>query len=410
MAGLRTAEQLRSAGWEGEILLIGEEEHAPYNRPPLSKEVLSLAEVPEDVLEPVRLRQRSSASTFEFRLGEPVVASDLVSRTITLATGEVIPYTGLVIATGLRPRRLSAPGPTSGRYVVRTIDDALRLRERLTPGTKVAVIGCGFVGCEVAATAFGRGCEVELVEGSNGPMHHALGSTVSAAMREWLISRGVRIHTGRVVEEILTERAPGSHPQLGREAGNEPGNDDGEVTAGVRLNDGVEIGAEVVVEAIGSHPNTEWLQGNGLDLADGVLVDDRLRVTGAEAAVAVGDVARFADPWTRGGLQRVEHWQSAVDTAKTAARALTAELNGTEQPRPYSALPSFWSDVFGLRVQGLGAPHYGTQSTVLEGSLDAVEDGVCVGYQRDGNLVGVVTLGLPPARMLQFRDQLAATL
>lgn len=111
MAGLRTAEQLRSAGWEGEILLIGEEEHAPYNRPPLSKEVLSLAEVPEDVLEPVRLRQRSSASTFEFRLGEPVVASDLVSRTITLATGEVIPYSGLVIATGLRPRRLSAPGP-----------------------------------------------------------------------------------------------------------------------------------------------------------------------------------------------------------------------------------------------------------------------------------------------------------
>lgn len=404
MAGLRTAEQLRSAGWEGEILLIGEEEHAPYNRPPLSKEVLSLADVPKDVLEPVRLRQRSSASTFEFRLGEPVVASDLVSRTITLASEELIPYTGLVIATGLRPRRLRAPGPTSGRYVVRTIDDALRLRERLTPGTKVAVIGCGFVGCEVAATAFGLGCEVELVEGSNGPMHHALGSTVSAAMREWLISGGVRIHTGRIVEEFLAERQPG------REAGNKPGNDDGEVTAGVRLDDGVEIAAEVVVEAIGSHPNTEWLQGNGLDLADGVLVDDRLRVTGAEAAVAAGDVARFADRWTGGGLQRVEHWQSAVDTAKTAARALTAELNGTEQPRPYSALPSFWSDVFGLRVQGLGAPHYGTQVRVLEGSLDAVEDGACVGYQRDGNLVGVVTLGLPPARMLQFRDQLAATL
>lgn len=402
MAGLRTAEQLRSAGWEGEVLLIGAEDHAPYNRPPLSKEVLSLAEVPTDVLESVRLRQRSSASTFEFRLGEPAVASDLAGRTITLASGELVSYTGLVIATGLRPRRLSAPGPDSGRYVVRTIDDALRLRERLTPGTKVAVIGCGFVGCEVAATAFGLGCEVELVEGSNGPMHHALGSTVSAAMREWLNSRGVRMHTGRVVEEFLAS-GPEPKPQPEHRS-----DDDGERIAGVRLNDGVEIEAEVVVEAIGSHPNTEWLQGNGLDLADGVLVDDRLRVIGAEAAVAAGDIARFADPWTGGALQRVEHWQSAVDTAKTAARALTAELSGTEQPRPYSAVPSFWSDVFGLRVQGLGAPHHGTRTTVLEGSLDALEDGVCVGYQRDGALVGVVTLGLPPARILQFRDQLAA--
>ena len=327
-----------------------------------------------------------------------MISSDLLSRTITLASGELIPYTGLVIATGLRPRRLSAPGPTSGRYVVRTIDDAMRLRERLTAGTKVAVIGCGFIGWEVAATALALGCEVELVEGSNGPMHHALGSTVSAAMREWLVSRGVRMHTGRVVDEFLS--------QHGNDDGDE--NDGVERIAGVRLNDGVEIEAEVVIEAIGSHPNTEWLQGNGLDIADGVLVDDRLRVIGAEAAVAAGDIARFANPWTGGELQRVEHWQSAVDTAKTAAHALTAELAGAEPPQPYAAIPSFWSDVFGVRVQGLGAPHYGTQSTVLEGSLDAVEDGVCVTYDRDGVLVGVVTVGLPPARMLPFREQLSS--
>ena len=409
MAGLRTAEQLRSAGWKGSVLLLGEEQHAPYNRPPLSKEVLALPEVSDDVLEPVRLRQRSSAAGVEFRLGERAVASDLIGRTVTLASGESIPYDGLVIATGLRPRRLSVPGPSSGRYVVRTIDDALRLRERLSSGTKVAVIGCGFIGCEVAATAFDLGCEVELVEGGNGPMHHALGSTVSAAMRDWLLRRGVRIHTGQVVEELLAEAESAS------ELGSEPeppesGRDDGGAVAGVRLGSGVEIDAEVVVEAIGSHPNIEWLQGNGLDLTDGVLTDERLRVVGAEAVVAAGDIARFAGPWTAGVPLRVEHWQNAVDTAKTAARALTAQLTGAEQPQPHAAVPSFWSEIFGVRIQGLGAPHFGTRSVVLEGSLEAVEDGVCVAYDRDGILIGVVTVGLPPAHILRFREHLGRLL
>lgn len=390
MAGLRTAEQLRAAGWDGDVLVIGDETHPPYNRPPLSKEVLSLSGTLDEALESVRLRQRSSASTVEFRFGEQVVASDLSRKSLTCASGESVSYDGLVIATGLRARRLKAPGPTANRYVVRSLNDALTLRPRLSPEARVLVIGCGFIGCEVAATASSLGCQVQLVEGSKGPMHRSVGGAVSTAMRDWLVARGVKMRTDSVIEQFLAKE---DHDGQDR-------------AAGVRLHDGTQIEADVIVEAIGSTPNTEWLEGNGLDLEDGVLVDDRLRVLGAEAAVAAGDVARYPDPWAGDELRRVEHWQGALDTAKTAARALVAELTGDEQPNPYQGVPSFWSDLFGTRIQGLGAPHYGTGSTVLEGRLEAVGEGLAVAYERDDKLVGVVTVGLPPARMLQFRDQL----
>lgn len=390
MGGLRAAEQLRGAGWQGDILLIGDELHPPYNRPPLSKEVLASKHQPEEALSSVLLRQRASAASLTFRLGEAVVASNLIDKTITLASGETLTYAGLVIATGIRPRRLHLPGPASGRYAVRTLDDALTLRKQLTPGTKVLVVGCGFVGCEVAATALSLGCDVHLVEGSSGPMHRALGPTVSAAVRDWLLLRGVQMHTGSVIQEFRSA----------------PDDDGGLRAAGVRLTDGTEMNADVIVEAVGSIPNTEWLQGNDLDLTDGVNVDNHLRVRGAHAAVAVGDVARYPDPWTGGLPRRVEHWQGAIDTAKTAAKSLVAELTEAELPAPYSAIPSFWSDVFGVRVQGVGAPHYGTECRVIEGSLAAIEDGVAVAYVREETVVGLVTLGLPPGRIIQLRKHL----
>ncbi|TLP79042.1 oxidoreductase [Nesterenkonia sphaerica] len=389
MAGLRTAEQIRSAGWHDEVVLIGDEAHPPYNRPPLSKEVLSSQQHPEEALSAVLLRQRASAASFTFRLGQSVAACNLAGQRVTLSTGERLSYDGLVVATGIRPRRLAVPGPTSGRYVVRTLEDALALRQQLRPGTKVLVIGCGFIGCEVAASALSLGCDVQLVEGSHGPMHRALGATVATAMRHWLTRRGLQIHAGRGVVEFLAH-FPDRLNQV----------------SGARLDDGTKLEAEIVVEAVGSLPNAEWLYGNSLDLSDGVLVDEHLRVRGAQHAVAVGDIARYPDPWTGGVPRRVEHWQGAIDTAKTAARSLVAGLTGGQVPPPYASIPSFWSDVFGTRVQGLGVPHFGTATEVLEGSLETPEAGVAIAYTREGYVVGLVTIALPPARLMELRPHL----
>lgn len=393
MGGLRAAEQLRAAGWDGGITVVGEEDHRPYNRPPLSKELLAQPGSLEDALASAGLRQRSSMDTVDWRLGTRVVASDLPAQTVTLASGERLAYDGLVVASGIRPRRLHVPGPTLGRHVVRTVEDALGLHAQLRTGARLVVVGCGFIGCEVAATARGLGCEVRLVEGTRGPMHRVLGDTVSLVMRDWLIARGIDIHTGHSVEEYLT-------------AGGTEGDGGPALAAGVRLADGTEIPADVVVEAVGSVPNTEWLEGNGLDLADGVVVDEHLRVAGASHAVAVGDIARYPDPWADGEMRRVEHWQGAIDMAKTAARSLVADLAGSEPPAAYAAVPSFWSDQFGIRIQGIGAPHRATSVNVLEGSLDAIEDGVVIRYDRHGSTVGVVTIGLPAGRLVHFRSLL----
>lgn len=397
MGGLRAAEQLRAAGWAGAITVIGEEVHPPYNRPPLSKELLAAPGSAQDALASARLRQRSTMETVDWRLGVRAVASDLQRQTVTLASGELLAYDGLVIATGIRPRRVNVPGPTAGRHVVRTLEDTLELHPRLRPGTSVVVVGCGFIGCEVAATARDLGCRVQLVEGSRGPMHRVLGDEVSAVMRDWLIGRGIEIVTGSAVEEYLTAASARSA-------------DDQALAGGVRLGDGTQIPADVVVEAVGSVPNTEWLEGNGLDLADGVVVDDRMRVLHAPNAVAVGDIARYPDPWAEGEMRRVEHWQGAIDMAKTAARSLVALLAGTEEPAAYTAVPSFWSDQFGIRLQGIGAPHRGTTVTAIEGSLDALEDGVVIRYDHDGHTVGVVTIGLPAGRLVHFRALLGQSI
>lgn len=393
MGGLRAAEQLRSAGWKGELVVIGEEPHKPYNRPPLTKEILARPGTPEESLESTALRQRASVSDAQWRLGERVIASDLHARTVTVDTGEHLEYDGLVIATGIRPRHLQAPGPTKGRYIVRTLEESRALHEELSSGKRVLVVGAGFIGCEVASTARQLGCAVQLVEGSRGPMHRVLGQEVSEAMRNWLTGQGIEMVSGSYVEEFLTGSSPDDHASHAR-------------AAGVRLADGQELAVDVVVEAVGSVPNTEWLEGNGLDLTDGVVVDSRMRVEGAPRTVAVGDVARFPDPWSGGELRRIEHWQTAIDTAKTAAKSLVASLGGTEEPAPFSAMPSFWSDQFGVRIQGVGAPHRATSIEVLEGSLGDPASGVAISYQREGETIAVVNVGLPAGRLVQYRAML----
>lgn len=368
MAGLRAAEQLRAAGWEGPITLVGDEPHMPYNRPPLSKEVLA-GKAP---FESLAFRPRASVADVRWRLGTRVTAADLDRRVVVLDDGEVLPYRGLVVATGMRPRRLRCPGPAAGRHTVRTLADAQGLREALTrPGARVVVVGAGFIGCEVAATAVALGAaEVTVVDPLPLPMVGPLGELLAEALLARHERRGVRFALGTGVTGF-----EGS----------------GRVT-GVVLSDGTVLPADVVVESVGSVANTEWLDGNGLDLGDGVLTDEHLRAGGRPDVVAVGDVARFPNARYDGVPRRVEHWCIPTDTAKHAARVLTAHLNGTDAGlAPFAPLPTFWSDQHDFRLQSFGAPALGKEDVrVLDGDPDG---DVLAGYHTGGRLVGVVALG-----------------
>ncbi|MFF0589236.1 NAD(P)/FAD-dependent oxidoreductase [Streptomyces sp. NPDC003781] len=364
MAGLRAAEQLRAAGWTGGITLVGDEPHMPYNRPPLSKEVLA-GKAP---FESLAFRPRASVADVTWRLGTRVATADLDQRTVGLDDGETLTYAGLVVATGMRPRRLNCPGPRAGRHTVRTLADAQGLREALTrPGARVVVVGAGFIGCEVAATAVALGAaEVTVVDPLPLPMIGPLGELLAGALLKRHEERGVRFALGAGVAGFEGQ----------------------DRVSGVVLADGTVLAADVVVESVGSLANTEWLDGNGLDLTDGVLTDQHLRVGGRPDVVAVGDVARFPNARYDGVPRRVEHWSIPTDTARHAARVLTGQDTGLA---PFAPLPTFWSDQHDFRLQSFGAPALGRDDVrVLDGDLDG---DVLAGYHTGGRLVGVVALG-----------------
>ncbi|WP_406101426.1 FAD-dependent oxidoreductase [Streptomyces sp. NBC_01003] len=388
MGGLRAAEQLRAAGWTGAITVIGDEPHMPYNRPPLSKDVLA-GKVP---FESLAFTPRASAADVEWRLGATVTSARLDERVVGLDDGTELAFDGLVGATGMRPRRLRCDGPSgpgSGRHTVRTLADARGLRDELNrPGVRVVVIGAGFIGCEVAATAKGLGVgDVTVVDPETLPMLRPLGALLARSLRRRHEERGVRFALGAGVAGFEGE---------------------GRVT-GVVLTDGTVLPADVVVESVGSVANTEWLDGNGLDLSDGVLTDDQLRVGGHPNVVAVGDVARFPNARYDGVPRRVEHWSIPTDTAKHAAKSLVAHLVGSvAQPAPFAPLPTFWSDQHEFRLQSFGAPALGIADVrVLDGDP---EGDVLVGYHADDRLVGVVALGGPAATTgaARYRAQLLA--
>lgn len=366
LGGLRAAEALRAGGWRDEIVVLGEEPHMPYTRPPLSKAALRTA----PALSSVALRLRPEVLGVRWRLGSQVTAADLGAREVFLADGSALRYDGLVAATGVRARRLPLDLPPAFRHVVRTFDDCARLQAELRPGRRVLIAGAGFIGCEVAATARQLGCSVDVVAQDRVPMALPLGDMAGRAVRQRHEAHGVTFHLGRTV------------------TGADPG--DGAPVA--RLDDGTVLGFDVLVEAVGSRPATQWLEGNGLDLTDGIRTDNELRIGALPGAVAVGDVARFPNPLFDAVPRRVEHWQMPGETARQAASTLLAQLAGrppgTDVFRP---LPSFWSDQFDLRLQSFGAPALADEISVLEGDL--AEQAV-IGYRRAGTLVGAVLLGL----------------
>lgn len=395
LAGLRTAEALRAAGYAGELLVVGDEPWAPYNRPPLSKQSL------RDGVEHAGLafRPRSATADVSWRLGAPVTGVDLAGRVATLADGTDLGFDALVAATGVSPRRLQVPGPApaaaAGRHVVRTLDDAAALRRRLTPDARVVVVGAGFIGCEVAVTARALGCAVSCVAVDAHPMLRPLGVELAAELQRRHTALGIDFHLGTGVERLTG----------------------GSVVTGVELSDGTELPADLVVEAVGSRPNTDWLDGHGLDLADGVLTDVGLRPLVVDAAfgepgplrgvTVVGDLARFPNRRFSDAAYRVEHWSTPTDTARRAAAVLVAELRDPDDTAVVDAswetVPSFWSDQGAIRLQSYGMPGLAPPDGIrlLQGRLD---DECVVGYFCDDDLVGVVGLGLAGA-LAGFRTQ-----
>jgi 3-phenylpropionate/trans-cinnamate dioxygenase ferredoxin reductase subunit len=381
LAGLRAAEQLRAAGWAGPLTVIGEETHPPYNRPPLSKEALVAHR--DGALgawhAAVAFRQKPSVADVEWRLGVCATGVDLAGQTLTLADGDRLDWCGLVVATGLRPRRLPLPGPRRGRAVLRSLDDARSLGRELRPGSRVVVVGAGFIGCELAATAVALGCSVTVVEPLPAPLVRAVGEAVGRAVGRYHESKGVRIRCGRSVTRVLASAA------------------DPDRVGAVELDDGSRLPADVLIEAVGSRPNTEWLAGNGLDLADGVRCDRFLRVEGRPHVVAAGDVARVPNPRFDEVPRRVEHWCTPADTARQAAATLARTLiDGAPEPAAFAPLPSFWSDQHDLRLQSFGMPAIADASEIVSGGLDRLDEGVVVHYRAEDRLVGVLLINVPP--------------
>ena len=446
LGGLRAAEQLRAAGHAGPITVVGAEPHMPYNRPPLSKELLAhdLADAeatPETnaddltaLHERVAFRRRASVADVNFRLGVPVTRADLGAGELALADGDAVRFDGLVVATGLRPRQLNVPGPAgpgSGRHVLRTLDDCASLRAGLraalagpdpaAPGgfrrPHVQVIGAGFVGCEVACTALSLGCDVTVVEPAGPPMFRVLGERLARAVQRAHERAGITFVLGQaVIAYAGHDRVTGVVLADGTDAGSARVSG-GPASGGPALA-GAVLPADLVVEAIGSLPNTEWLAGSGLDLTDGVLCDNtlsavtgsgpRASVTGAPVT-AVGDVARFPNPLFDDVPRRVEHWSMPTDTARRAAATLHAKLEGDPiEPNSFRPLPYFWSDQGDLRLQSFGSPGLADDVVIAEGDLGELDKGLLATYHRSGRLVGSVALNLPPTRYRALREALLA--
>ncbi|ANY07896.1 NAD(P)/FAD-dependent oxidoreductase [Pseudonocardia sp. HH130630-07] len=377
LAGLATVRALRDQGFEGRIVVVGEEKHAPYDRPPLSKEYLGGTASEDEI----GLTGPDDAGLdVEWRLGRTATALDGPGRVVTLDDGERLTADAVVLATGARARTLPGGNP-QGVHTLRTLDDARALRADLLPGRRLVVVGAGFIGAEVASTAAGLGLAVDIVEAAAVPLGRALGPEMGTACGSLHEANGVRLH-----------RAVGVAGLSG----------DPRVT-GVRLDDGRELPADVVVVGIGAAPNVEWLDGSGLDLDDGVVTDAR-GCTNLPGVVAVGDCANSHRDYT-GDRLRLEHWTNALQQPAVAAAALL----GAEHALPsHHAVPYFWSDQYGHRIQFAGHRAAGGSVRVEEGDPAASAGAGFLALFLDSSGAPVGVLGVDRPRPFgRWRRELA---
>ncbi len=363
LAGLRTIEALRDAGHQGEIVALSAEAEMPYDRPPLSKKFLK-GEWDED-----RLSLRRSGFEdldVDWRLGCTALALDPAAREVQLESGDRLAYGGLVLATGSRPRALPGVPSLDGVHMLRTLADARALRAQFLPGSRLVVIGAGFIGMEVAASAREAGLEVTVLEALPSALLRGLGAELGSWVSEHFVSRGVDVRCGVGVKSLLGDSR----------------------IRGVELADGSQLDADVVVVGIGVAPVCDWLEGSGVELRDGV-VCDASGGTSLPDVVAVGDVARWYNP-AYGKALRYEHWTSAVEQSAPAAKRL---LHGEAGASPLSQVPYVWTDLFDLRLAMVGELRESDQMCVGQGSLD--EGRFLAVFGREGRLCGAVASRRP---------------
>ena len=379
LAGLRAAETLRLEKYEGRIIIVGAEDRQPYDRPPLSKKVLA----GEWEAERISLRKPEDLDKLnvDWRLGSAATALDAKNRIITLASGETISFDGLIIATGSGVRKLPNQPDWKGVHVVRTLDDSLNLRADLNPGARLVVIGAGFIGLEVAATAKARGCEVTVLEGAPAPMMRGLGAEMGQAAALVHADNGVQLRCDVKVAGLV-EGSPGA-------------------VGGVALAGGEIVPADVVVVGIGVVPATQWLENTELELRDGVVCDATLNA-GVPGIYAAGDICRWFNNLYDQEM-RVEHWTTASEQGAAAASNLLAVSRG-EQPKPYAAVPFFWSDQFTARIQFLGRANGDEIAHVVVGSPE--ERSFVALYEKDGYLKAALGVSRPK-QLMPFRKLLA---
>ncbi len=374
LAGLSAARALRDQSYDGRVVVIGDEVHAPYDRPPLSKEFLAGTASLDDI---ALGAPDDEDLGLEWRLSTTAVGLERLTRTVRLGNGDEVRADGVVLATGARARRLPGSDGLAGVHVLRSLDDAISLREDLAAAERLVVIGAGFIGAEVASTARKLGLEVTVVETQPVPLAGPLGAEMGAVCAELHADHGARLLTGTGVAGLVgTDRVEA-----------------------VQLADGTRLSADVVVVGIGAAPNVEWLADSGVALGNGVLTDAR-GATNLPGVVAVGDcAATWSDTAER--HVRIEHWTNALEQPATAV----ATLLGTGQPAP-TPVPYFWSDQYGARIQFAGSRREGDVPRVVEGSC--ADRSFLAVYERDSEPVAV--LGMNQPRLFKrWRRQLRST-
>lgn len=370
LAGLRGAEALRDNGFTGPLTIIGDEPNEPYDRPPLSKQVLK-GWVPADHTKLPRLRRVDA----EWRLGVAAIRLDRTAKQVSLADGTTVPYDRLLIATGVRARPWFNPAEAAleGVFTIRTSDDAARLQAALArKPRRVLIIGAGFIGSEIASVCRELGLAVTVAERAAAPLIGALGGVIGKIAAEMQRDHGVDLRTGVSVQALLGDA--GGHVR------------------GARLSDGTKLEVDVVLASLGSLRNVEWLEGAGLASGFwGVACDAGCRAFDINGVVTdsifvAGDIARA--PHVLYGYQflTLEHWDNAVLGAEIAAHNM---VSLEPDRRPHLPLPAFWSGQFGVNIKGVGVAPFGDEIVITQGSVK--ERRFAAAYGRRGRIVAAVT-------------------
>lgn len=376
-AGLTTAETLRRLGFGGTIMLVNAEHMLPYDRPPLSKQVLAGTWSPEKVL--LRSPAALEKLALDWHAGVQAIHLDSDAHAVELSNGKLLDFDVAVIATGLTPRFLSSGHHLQGVFVLRTLEQTLELQRALAAGKHLVVVGGGFLGLEAAATARQLGMQVEVIEPLPVCLQGPLGRTIGERVMHLQTAHGVRLRNGIGVRRLIGDQEQGN----------------GGAVAAVELEDDSRLSADVVLVAIGAHPTVGWLEGSGLTLQNGIVCNAFCEA--ASDIYAAGDVANWYHPHLQRHV-RLEHRMNATEQGQAVARNILGER------LPFAPTPFFWSDQFDVKIQMYGIASRGAELRIVEGSLH--EDRFVAAFYEEGERLVAVLGWNSPKQLLAYRQQL----